>query len=428
MRIWNRDKARLEAELENTQHDLQSVRQELRTVRNEAVEWSRGWEALHEMLDGRKTAAGVHVDEMSAMQVSAVYASVRLVAGAIGSLPLQLFRRTDDGREPWRATPLYRLLHDEPNPMLSAVVYWETVVSHILLAGNHYSLIGRTGGGQPQSLTPLQPHRVDPQKRDGRLIYMVLLDSGEWAAFDQDDVVHVPGVGWDGRRGMSVIRHAGRPSIGTALATDEYSGRFFSNDATPRGYIRFPEGKKLTAEQANLMRDYWYKRQQGLDNSHLPAFIPDGGEFREITMSAEDSQLIETRRFQVTDIARIFGVPPHMIGETTQSTSFGAGIEQQSIGFVMYTLRPHLRRIEQEINRKLVRRPDAFAEFNVSGLLRGDIKGRNEAYQIALGGNQQPGYMSVNEVRKLENLPPVDGGDDVYRPATGERTNASETA
>jgi HK97 family phage portal protein len=162
-------------------------------------------------------------------------------------------------------------------------------------------------------------------------------------------------------------------------------------------------------------------------NAHLPAFIPDGGEFKEITMSAEDSQLIETRKFQVTDIARIFGLPPHMIGAQEASTSWGTGIEQQSIGFVQYTLKPHLTRIEQEVNRKLFRSPEYFAEFNVSGLLRGDIKGRNEAYKIALGGNQQPGYMTVNEVRALENLPPIEGGNELYKPVTGGQPSAQQT-
>nr|WP_268967734.1 phage portal protein [Zooshikella ganghwensis] len=175
------------------------------------------------------------------------------------------------------------------------------------------------------------------------------------------------------------------------------------------------------------MRNYWFKKHQGLENKHLPAVITGGGEFKETTLSPQDSQIIQTRKFQVCDIARIFGVPPHLVGETEKSTSWGTGIEQQSIGFVQYTLRPHLTRIEQEVNRKLFRSDSFFAEFNVNGLLRGDIKGRNEAYRIALGGNQEPGWMTVNEVRKLDNLPPIEGGDILYRPATGEN-NAKKQA
>lgn len=421
MQLFRRNKPDVSSE-ERLEAELEDARFEMANMRNETVEWKQGFDALQDMFSARAPAAGVRVDENSAMRVSSVYACIRVIAGAIGSMPLQIYM---DGevRERDKSHPLNAILRRQPNPMVAAVVYWETVVTHILLAGNHFSLIGRNRGGLPNSLTPLKPGRVEVEERDGRLVYLVLFDDGRWAAYDQDDILHIPGVGWDGRRGMSIIRHVGQNSIGTALAADEYSGRFFANDSTPRGYISFPDGKKLTNEQAEVIRNYWFEKHQGLDNSHLPAFIPDGGEFKEITMSAEDAQLIETRRFQVTDIARIFGVPPHMIGETTSNTSWGTGIEQQSIGFVQYTLKPHLSRIEQEVNRKLFRSGGRYAEFNVSGLLRGDIKGRSEAYKIALGGNQEPGYMTVNEVRRLENLPPVEGGDDIYRPPNGE-TNA----
>ncbi|KMQ75294.1 phage portal protein [Marinobacter subterrani] len=423
MRFFNRKQnmERLEAELENAKHDLQSIK-------NETQNWSAGWESLQDMFRANVGPAGVRVDETTAMRVSAVYACVRLIAGALGSLPLQIYRRTAEGREKDVKHRLYRVLHMQPNPVVSAVVFWETVVTHLLLAGNSYSLIGRTRGGEPTTLTLLKPSQVEVQEKGGRLIYLVLFDDGKWAAYDQDDILHVAGVGWDGKKGISVIRSVGQNSIGTALAADEYSGRFFSNDATPRGYIKFPEGKKLNDEQAKIIRDYWFEKHQGLSNSHLPAVLPDGGEFKEITISAEDAQLIETRRFQVNDIARIFGVPPHMIGETSGSTSWGTGIEQQSIGFVVYTLRPHLTRIEQEVNRKLFSAGTHYVEFNVSGLLRGDTKARNEAYQIALGGNQLPGYMTVNEIRKLENLSPVAGGDDIYRPLTGATNNEEPTA
>lgn len=413
------DLLRLEAELENTQRDLAAIR-------NEAQNWGGGYEALQEMFTAQINAAGVHVDDSSALRVSAVYACVRIIAGAIGGLPFHVYRVNGKEQERFNNHPLYRVIRHEPNPQLSAVVFWETVAMHILLAGNHFSLIARNRSGEPLGLVPLKPSRVDVDERNGRLIYFVCFDDGTWAGYDQDDILHIPGVGWDGRRGLSVIRSVGQNSIGTALAADEYSGKFFANDSTPRGYIRFPDGKKLTEDQARIIRDYWLEKHQGLGNAHMPAFIPDGGEFKEIQMSAEDSQLIETRKFQVKDIARIFGVPPHMIGDTESSSSWGTGIEQQSIGFVQYTLKPHLTRIEQEVNRKLFRSDEYFAEFNVSGLLRGDIKGRNEAYKIALGGNQQVGYMTVNEVRALENLPPIDGGDDLYKPVTGGQPSAQQ--
>jgi HK97 family phage portal protein len=355
------------------------------------------------------------------MRSTAVYACVRLICGAIAAMPMQVFKRTDKGRELDRDHQLYPVLHDQPNPMLSAHIYWETAVSALLLAGDSFSIIGRNRQGDPLTLTPIQKKRVEVKELNGRLIYIITFDDGSVVAYDQDDILHIPGVGWDGKNGMSAIAHAGQNAIGNALAADEYSGKYFSNDATPNGYLRYSD--KLSDEQAKHIRDYWHRKHLGLDNSHLPAIITEGGEFKQTTINAQDSQLIETRKFQIVDIARIFGVPPHMIGETEKTSSWGTGIEQQSIGFVQYTLRPHLRRIEQEINRKLFANGDSYAEFNVSGLLRGDIKGRNEAYKIALGGNQEPGWMTVNEVRKLENLPPTDDGNTLYKPLTGETAN-----
>lgn len=417
----NREVDMLEAKLENMQRDMSAMR-------NQSASWDKGWEALSQMLDGVSSAnaAGMPVTQDTAMRVSAVYACVRLIAGAIGSLPLQVYRRTTEGRERADTHQAYDLLHAQPNPMLTSVVYWETVMGHVLLEGNHYSLIGRDRGGSAISLTPLKPHRVEPEVRNGRMIYLVQFDDGKWYAYDQDDILHIPGIGWDGKRGLSVIGYAGQNAIGTAMAADQYSGKFFANDQTPRGYIKFPSDKNLTREQADFIRDYWYKRHAGIDNSHLPAFIPNGGEFHEISMSARDSQMIESRKFQVIDIARIFGVPPYMIGESEKSSSWGSGIEQQGIGFVQYTLRPHLARIEQEVRRKLFGGTEYFCEFSVDGLMRGDIKGRHEAYQIALGGNQQPGWMTVNEVRRLENKPKIEGGDTLYVPMTGD-SNAPET-
>ena len=381
-------------------------------------------ERLSDLLGITHSASGVVVNSQTVMRASAVYACVRLIAGAIGSLPLEVFRRKSDSRERFSKHSLYNLLRYQANPMVSAIVYWEAICSHMLLSGNGYSIIHRNGQGDPLALTVVSPNRVDVDIKNDRLIYFITLDDGQYLPFDQDDVLHIPGVGWDGKKGLSVIGSVGQNSIGCAMAADEYAARFFDNDATPRGYLSYP--KKTTEEQVNEIRQYWFRKHQGLENKHLPAVITDGGEFKDIAMSAQDSQLIETRKFQVCDIARIFGVPPHLIGETEKSTSWGTGIEQQSIGFVQYTLRPHLTRIEQEVNRKLFRSKAYFAEFNVSALLRGDIKGRNEAYQIALGGNQQPGYMTVNEIRKLENLPPIDGGDELYRPLTGD-TDAKPT-
>lgn len=374
-------------------------------------------EAWQDLFGGAQTFAGVTVTPETAMRSTAVFACVRLIAGTIGTLPLGVFRRTDTGREADAKHPLYSLLHLAPNNMTTAAVFWECEVSHALLSGNGYALIERNRGGDPLGLLPVSPTRVEPEERNGRLAYRITHPEGGQEYFDQDDVLHFPGVGWDGRKGQSPITLAGRQSIGVALAAEEHSARFFSQGATPNVALTFP--KALNPEQANLIRTYWANKQAGTSNAHLPAVITEGGSVESLTISSKDSQLLESRQFQVIDIARIFGVPPHMIGETTKSTSWGTGLEQQVMGFVSFTLRPWLTKIEQEINRKLFRKPSHFAEFNVAGLLRGDIKTRYEAYRIAKGGNQDPGFMTINEVRKLENLPPDPEGDTLYKPQTG---------
>jgi HK97 family phage portal protein len=221
---------------------------------------------------------------------------------------------------------------------------------------------------------------------------------------------------------MSQIRNALRNSAGIALAADEYSGAFFSNGARPDIAIEMPDGP--TPEQVEQYRQSWADRYQGASNAHKPALMTAGAKIHELTMNAEDAQLIATRQFQVEDIARIFGVPPHMIGHTQNTTSWGSGVEQMSIGFVKYTLQRHLVKFEQELNRKLFRglQDRFFCEFQTAGLERGDYKTRNEGYRIGLGRAGEPAWLTVNEVRRLENLPPIDGGDVLY---TGEQNNAA---
>ena len=341
---------------------------------------------LYELLAGVPAASGVTVNEVSAMRVTAVYACVRLIAGAIASLPLTVYRRTEQGRERVR-NDLWWLLNEQPCPAVSAAVFWEYLLAQMLLSGDALAEIERGRGGAICALIPLDSRSVGIRSIDGRLRYEFYRD-GQWLGRDQDDILHIPGFGFDGTRGMSVIRHAAREAIGLALAAEGFSSRFFASGAHPDVAL----------------------------NANLPIVLTEGTDLKEVTLSAQDSQLIEARRFQVADIARAFGVPPHMVGETDKSTSWGSGIEQQGIGFVQYTLAPHLNRIEQEINRKCFRTERLFVEFNVEGLLRGDSKARAEYYTRALGGTQNPAWMTPNEIRRLENLPPMEGGDRLAQP------------
>lgn len=371
--------------------------------------------SLYDMLTNGVSHAGPVINEQTAMSVGAVYACVRLISGAIAGMPLPIYQSNKDGRD--KIEHEYsQLLNRQPILTMSSAVFWEYVGYSMLLQGDAFAIIRRRGE-VAIGFEPVHPLRVAVKNNDGRLAYTVFgVDSGG-VTYDQDDILHFPGVGFDGLRSMSPIRYAAKQAIGIALAADEYSGRFFSNGARPDIVLEVPG--TITQEQADVIRKSWVDRFGGVSNSHAPAIGAGGMKVHEITINAEDAQLIATRQFQVTDIARIYGVPPHMIGETEKSTSWGSGIEQMGIGFVKYTLRPHLNRIEQELNRKLFRNPKTFVEFNVNGLIEGDSKAEAEYFGKALGGPGTQGWMSVNEVRRLKNLKPADGYDQVTRAASG---------
>ena len=376
---------------------------------------------LYEWLTGGNlSAAGPAVTERTAMGIGAVYACVGLIGGAIASLPLPIYRRTDSGRER-TANELWWLLNEQPCAAMSAAVMWEFVAWSLLLHGDAMVIIRRAGGGRIIALEPVHPLAVSvgtDKDLPGVLIYTVQGD-GKHEVFHQDDILHVPGLGFDGRRGLSPLRYAARQTFGLALAAEEYSARFFSNGARP-DYIITSEGK-MDPEQQRLFRESWMARYAGLQNAHIPALLTGGkADVKSLTLSPEEAQLMATRNFQATDVARIYGVPPHMIGITDKTTSWGSGIEQQGIGFVKYTLQRHLVKIEQEINRKVFRRSlQLFAEFNTAGLERGDTKARNESYRIAAGRAGEPGWMTINEIRRLENMPPIAGGDSLFQSTAG---------
>lgn len=418
---------------------LDDTRQQLAAIRAESTPRPvHSWEELAEVL-GVTSGSGVAVTHQSAMQVAAVFACVSLISGAIASLPVNLYRRRDDGtRILDEGHPLNLKLSLEPSAMTTALVFWQTLVCDMLLDGNAYAVIDRDLNGRVRRLVYVDPRRVEARLVDGELTYVIAVtpDSEQLPKVTRDDiafvgyyptdVLHFPGIGWNGRKGLSVIASAARHSVGNALGADRFCSQYFTQGVIAPGYLQFPQ--KLTEDQWDMMREYWKTKVSGYDNAHVPPLITEGGEFKPFNIKADDVQLLQTRKFQVLDIARIFGVPPHMIGAQETTTSWGTGIEQQSIGFVRYTLRPHLTRLEQELNRKLFRSRRHFCEFNVDGLLRGDVKARNEAHQIALGGNQQPGWKTTNEIRHEENLPPIDGGDTLYRPLTGEPSEPETTA
>lgn len=375
---------------------------------------------MFEIFGNPTTASGAVVSPASSMRVSAVFAAVSLIAGAIAQLPLPVFERQAEARV--RADHDYWwLLNEQFAPAWTSSAGWEYLVGQMLLRGDGIAYIQRNRAGVMTGLIPWPHERVmvlrqerSSPRQPHRLQYTFHDDDGYFTV-DQDDVLHLPGFGFNGIHGMSVIQWGARNGIGIAIQGDEHAGKFFSEGGKPEVAIK--ASKEMGQRAQDDFRDAWVKKYGGTQgNRRIPLILTEGLEISELTMSAVDQQLLESRQWQVIDIARAFGVPPHMIGETTKATSWGSGIESMGIGFVKYTLGPHLKRIRDELNRKLFRTSRYFVEHNVDGFMAGDSKTQGEYFGKALGGPGAQGWMTINEVRRLKNLPPVEGGDVIYRP------------
>jgi len=363
------------------------------------------------------TTAGKAVTERSAMQMTAVYSCVRILAEAVAGLPLHVYRYKDTGgKEKAIDHPLYRLLHDEPNPEMSSFVFRETLMTHLLLWGNAYAQVIRNGKGEVVALYPLMPNRMSVDRdAKGKLYYKYTTTSddaptveGTVVVLSPSDVLHVPGLGFDGLVGYSPIAMA-KNAIGMAIACEEFGARFFANGAAPSGVLEHPG----TIKDPSRLRETWQSQFGGSANTGKVAILEEGMKYTPISISPEQAQFLETRKFQINEIARIFRVPPHMVGDLEKS-SF-SNIEQQSLEFVKYTLDPWLIRWEQSIYRALFsmeEKTEYFVKFNVEGLLRGDYATRMNGYATA----RQNGWMSANDIRELENLDriPAEEGGDLY--------------
>lgn len=361
------------------------------------------------------STAGKAVTERSAMQMTAVYSCVRILAEAVAGLPLHFYEYKEDGsKQKAINTSLYHLLHDEPNPEMTSFVFRETLMTHLLLWGNAYAQIIRNGKGEVIALYPLMANKMQVDRDENGELYYIYSRStdeaktmeGNTVYLSQRDVLHIPGLGFDGLVGYSPIAMA-KNAIGLAMATEEYGAKFFANGAAPSGVLEHPG----TIKDPARLRENWNATFGGSTNSGKVAVLEEGMKYTPISISPEQAQFLETRKFQINEIARIFRVPPHMLADLEKS-SF-SNIEQQSLEFVKYTLDPWVIRWEQSLSRSLLSSEEKkkyFFKFNLEGLLRGDYASRMSGYATA----RQNGWMSANDIRELENLdkiPPELGGD-----------------
>lgn len=365
-------------------------------------------DAGYSFLFGR-TTSGKPVNERTAMQTTAVYACVRILAEAVASLPLHVYEYQDDGgKKLVHDHPLYYLLHDEPNPEMTSFVFRETLMSHLLIWGNAYAQIIRDGAGRVLGLYPLLPDKMGVQRDDrGNIYYVYSRNSDENPMFKEygdirlkaEDVLHIPGLGFDGLIGYSPIAMA-KNAVGMTLACEEYGASFFANGANPGGVLEHPGVLK----DPSKVRESWNSVYRGVNNAHKIAVLEEGMKYQQIGIPPEEAQFLETRKFQINEIARLYRIPPHMVGDLDKS-SF-SNIEQQSLEFVKYTLDPWVIRWEQSLQRSLLlpgEKGKYFIKLNVDGLLRGDYQSRMNGYAVG----RQNGWFSANDIREMENMNPI---------------------
>ena len=365
-------------------------------------------DAGYSFLFGR-TTSGKPVNERTAMQTTAVYACVRILAEAVASLPLHVYEYQDDGgKKLVHEHPLYYLLHDEPNPEMTSFVFRETLMSHLLIWGNAYAQIIRDGAGRVLGLYPLLPDKMEVQRDDrGNIYYEYSRNSDENPMFKEygniklkaEDVLHIPGLGFDGLIGYSPIAMA-KNAVGMTLACEEYGASFFANGANPGGVLEHPGVLK----DPSKVRESWNSVYRGVNNAHKIAVLEEGMKYQQIGIPPEEAQFLETRKFQINEIARLYRIPPHMVGDLDKS-SF-SNIEQQSLEFVKYTLDPWVIRWEQSLQRSLLlpgEKGKYFIKLNVDGLLRGDYQSRMNGYAVG----RQNGWFSANDIREMENMNPI---------------------
>lgn len=377
---------------------------------------------VFEWFGGGGRAAGVTITPETAMRSTAVWRCVTLISGTMMSAPMGVYRRLEDGGREFVANhPYNRFLQVEANEDMSGPEFIELQAMAMLLRGNGYALMRQARNGTITSIDYYHPAKAFPFRSADRSIwYRFTNEDGSTEDHHASYVIHFRGPGRDagGIRALSAISHHAQ-AIGINIATRDYTAGQFERGLMTNDFFQFANG--ITTEQRRDFKEFLRKRAQGIGNAHNPLLLEHGAEWKRVAITAKDAQLLELLQYSVVDVARIFGTPPHMIGETSAATTWGTGIEQMTIGFKLYTIMPHMRRFAKELSRKLfpvvgARPSELFIDFDVESMQVGDSKSQGEYFSRALGGNQLPGWMSRNEVRRAKNLPPIPGGDEVYFP------------
>ncbi|ALC92936.1 hypothetical protein AM500_21420 [Bacillus sp. FJAT-18017] len=357
---------------------------------------------------GNRSYAGKVVNETTALSYIAVFSCVNVISETMASLPLHLYRdKGSNGRAKAREKKLYDLLHSRPNEEMTSFTFRQVLQACILLWGNGYAFIDWGPDGEPRGLYPQHPSKVIPKRNPTtkKMGYEVAGPDGKVINLSADQMLHLVGFSLDGLVGLSVIGLA-RESIGLGQAAEEYGSRFFSNGAKPLGVLEHPG--ELGEDAIKHLRSSWDEMHKGLENSHKVAILEEGMTYKQIGIPPEDAQFLQTRKFQLEEIARLYRVPLHLVGNLDKATF--SNIEHQDIGFAKHTIRPWAVRWEQTLNWKLLtteERKQYYAEYNLDGLMRGDMKSRYEAYQIG----RQNGWLSGNDIRDKENEDKIEGLD-----------------
>lgn len=355
----------------------------------------------------KSSASGKQVTEVTALGMSAVWRAVQVTCNVPAALPFGAYREKGDARVP--ATGHGAALLDDPHPDMTPFEFWQTVYVHRRLWGNAYVRKLRNPLGRIKELWPIHPGRVKVgrESEGGRKVYSI--DGGREVYVGDDQILHLPGLGYDGICGVSPIR-AARESIGLALAAEEFGAKLFGSGSLASGILQTEQ--RLTQKQADAIKNRWKARNTGMASAHDTIVLDRGATFKQLTIPPEDAQFLESRRFQITEVCRWFGLPPFLMFETEKSTSWGTGLEQQALGWVKIDLLPELTAVEQRVTKHVLKPAADYAHYNVEGLLRGDSKARAEFYRTLWN----LGALSTNEIRAYEEKGPVEGGDVRYRP------------